>query len=289
MITHINGASATGMPLQKAADTIRGPVGTTVQLTVQSPVTKKSRVLNLHRAAVHLQSVTVEKDTPPWVGHIRLSSFLSETMLDELEEALREVDQKQALILDVRGNFGGLVDNAVAIADRFLDRGNIVVVQGPHESPLWQKFSSRWQSPDNQKALHGTEKAHAQADADDLANPNTLPMVILIDGNSASASEILSAALHDNHRVTLMGTTTFGKGLVQKIIPLSDGSGMNLSVARYLTPRGQDIHKKGIQPDIRVADIPSAPEDIQLQRAIAFLKKRIHKAPDSGTSSHRST
>lgn len=275
IITHINGVDAAGMDIQAAADEIRGPVGTPVRLTIETPAikgrAKNTRTLQLKRAAVHLQSVTIENDVPKEIGHIRLSSFLSETMMAELETALETLKHKQALIIDVRGNFGGLVDNAVAIADRFLDQGIVVIVQGPHEGALWHGISSRWQG----ESTKGSQKVQARRDDNDLADSKALPIVILMDGNSASASEILCAALHDNHRATLVGTDTFGKGLVQKIIPLSDGSGMNLSVARYLTPRGEDIHKKGIQPDIRVADTPSTTNaDPQLQRAIAVLKQQ---------------
>ncbi|MFN8614776.1 MAG: S41 family peptidase [Vampirovibrionales bacterium] len=273
VITHINGVSTQTYSLQEVADHIRGPLNTPVTLTLRAP-NRHQRTLTLKRAAVHLQSVTVENDTPPSIGHIHLSSFLSETMMAELEEALTQLHDKKALIIDVRGNFGGLVDNAVAIADRFLTQGNIVTVEGMTTS-AFKTSLAKW-IPTSRLGYKSQETLKAKATANDV----TLPVVILMDGASASASEILCGALKDNHRATLMGTTTFGKGLVQKIVPLSDGSGMNISVARYLTPLGYDIHKKGIEPDIRVLPQATArSHDPQLAAAITYLQQQLKRPP----------
>jgi carboxyl-terminal processing protease len=140
--------------------------------------------------------------------------------------------QKQGLIIDLRGNSGGLLSNAVAVSDMLLDKGLIVSIEG------------------RQNGRQGVIQSYE-------ANPEELfegPIAILIDGGSASASEIVSAALHDHHRAILIGERSFGKGLVQKVVPLEQSAGLNLTVSHYLTPRGKNIHHNGITPDITVAE-----------------------------------
>lgn len=249
VITHINGKEASGMTVEKAADNIRGKEGTLVNLTIQRGKTTFTR--DIPRAEIKIKSVFTKETGDKNIGYIRLNSFISETVVSEMMSAIAKLEDRKALILDLRGNYGGLLSNAVDVADMFLNEGAIVQI---------------------------VDRDHHQRNY--TAQPGELisqPLVILVDGGSASASEILSGALKDHHRATLIGTRTYGKGLVQKINPLSDGSGVNITISKYLTPRGTDINKKGIEPDIEVAykhDDFFKGKDPQLDRAIAFLKKQ---------------
>lgn len=261
-ITHINGKTTAGMSTEDAADLIRGEEGTFVNLTVQRGA--KSLSFSLPRAEIKIKSVFTKALDPKdkEIGYIRLNSFISETAYNEMKEAVTKMADKKALIIDIRGNYGGLLNNAVDIADMFLDKGEIVSIV------------------DRNKDRRVYDSKPGQV--------NRKPMVVLIDGGSASASEILSGALKDHHRAKLIGTKTFGKGLVQKITPMSDGSGINITISKYFTPNGTDINKKGIHPDIEVeykeADF-LADRDPQLQAAIRYLKK--HEGDVINTASSR--
>lgn len=249
-IIRINGHETAGMSVEDAADRIRGPRDTQVQLTVQ----RGERIMNfnIQRAEIRLKSVFTRPLADNRIGYIRLSSFISESMLGEMEAIMRDMADKKALIIDLRGNYGGLFANAVEIADMFLDKGEIVSIV-------------------NREQDRRVYRAHAG-----LAFRN--PMVVLIDGGSASASEILSGALKDNHRATLIGSQSFGKGLVQKINALPEGAGLNITISRYLTPNGTDINKKGIEPDVKVAFGEAdfrAHRDPQLDKAVDYLKSRL--------------
>jgi carboxyl-terminal processing protease len=204
------------------------------------------------RDEIKLKSVFSRPLEDKRIGYIRLSSFISENMLNEMEDAMRKNQDKQGLILDLRGNYGGLFTNAVEIADMFLDSGDIVsIVNREHDKRVYE------------------------------AHPGAMyrkPLVVLIDGGSASASEILSGALKDNHRARLVGSQSFGKGLVQKINTLSNGTGLNITISKYLTPNGTDINKKGIEPDLRVSYTESdfrGHRDPQLERAVDLLKHEL--------------
>lgn len=249
-ITHINGKDTAGITVEEAADRIRGPKGTQVRLTIR----RGSDVLDktLTRDEIHLKSVFTKEMKDRRIGYVRISTFISDSLLMEMYEIMRQMKNKEALIIDLRGNYGGLFSNSVEIADMFLDSGDIVsVVNRNHD-----------------------ERVYA-------AHPGALfrkPMVVLIDGASASASEILSGALKDHDRATLIGTQSFGKGLVQKINNLPHGAGMNITISKYLTPDGTDINKKGIAPDIEVRFKPEdleAKRDPQLDRAVDFLQKKL--------------
>jgi carboxyl-terminal processing protease len=256
VITHIDGHSAAGLPVEEAADKIRGPEGSQVRLTVKRGDGKPFTVA-LTRQEIKIKSVFTQEIEPKSLGYVRLNSFISETAVDEMRAALDKLKDKKAIILDIRGNYGGLLSNAIEISDMFLDNGTIVSVRGRNTAEN-RTFTAR--------SGQATRK----------------PMVLLIDGGSASASEILSGALQDHHRATLIGAKTFGKGLVQKITPIQeDGSGLNITISRYLTPKGVDINKKGIQPDIPVslteADVVAV-NDKQLKAAIEYLNEQVHLA-----------
>jgi carboxyl-terminal processing protease len=250
LITHINDHETAGLSVEDAADQIRGPKGSAVVLKILRGKTVLTR--RIQRAEIRIHSVFTKPVSDPNIGYIRMSSFISEDMIGELNQTLEKVGSKKALIIDLRGNYGGLFSNAVEIADMLLDKGDIVsVVNREHRKKVY--------------------RAHPGVS---FANP----MVVLIDGGSASASEILSGALKDNHRATLIGTTSFGKGLVQKINNLPLEAGLNITISRYLTPNGSDIHKKGIAPNIKVTFTEQNfrhHQDPQLESAVKFLQHHL--------------
>lgn len=250
IITQINGHETAGMSVEDAADRIRGAQGTYVTLTIKrGEQTLSKRIM---RDEIKLKSVFTKDLDNKRIGYIRLNSFISETMLAEMQEALAKMEKKEALILDLRGNYGGLLTNATELADLLMERGDIVSIV-------------------NRDAHRRVIKAQA-------GSVYRGPIAVLIDGGSASASEILSGALKDNRRAILIGSQSFGKGLVQKINTLPDGTGLNITVSRYLTPDGVDINKKGIAPDVTVPFTEEdflARRDPQLERAVRYLENKL--------------
>lgn len=253
-IAEIDGNSTKGITVKEAADHIRGEEGTQVKLLIIRD--KKEKVYKITRATIKLNAVSTK--TPKTakldknVGYIRLSSFLNQSASKEIMEALTSMEDKDGYILDLRSNPGGLLTNALYISDMFLDGGTIV------------STVDRDGYKETQKSSHKT-----------ITNK---PLVVLINGGSASASEILSGALQDNGRAILIGEKSFGKGLVQEINKLSGGSGINITTQKYLTPNGTDIHKKGIAPDF---EVKNTEEDIkknhdeQLKKAHSVLQELI--------------
>jgi carboxyl-terminal processing protease len=257
VITKINHESTTGLPVEEAANRIRGPQGTQVVLTVMR--NKKPFDVTLKRSEIKLKSVeTYPIPGSPDVGYVRLTTFISESAAQEMAEAIKPLTAKKALIIDLRNNYGGLLTNAVDISDMFLDEGTIVSIL------------NRQQDKERFAALPGQ-----------LFNG---PIAVLINGGSASASEIFAGAIQDNHRGVIVGSKSFGKGLVQKVIPLPGNNGLNLTVSRYRTPSGRDINTIGIRPDVAAPDTmlavqPNPVEDPQLAEAIRQLNKanrRVH-------------
>jgi carboxyl-terminal processing protease len=251
-ITHINGMATAGLNVEVCADRIRGPKGSTVLLRLEHS-SHKPKLLRLQRAEINVKSVFSEAlPHESKIGYIRLSSFISETVPEEMRLALQKIENKQGLILDLRGNYGGLLSNAVEVSDLFLQRSPVVYIEG--------------RNPSSRQTLYADDDVDYGGD-----------LVLLVDGASASASEIVSGALQDYRRAVLIGSTTFGKGLVQKIVPLPSGAGLNLTISHYKTPKGRDINHKGIAPDIAVplneTDV-IARKDKQLEAAIAWLHKK---------------
>lgn len=255
-IIEIDGESAAGMTVDKAADKIRGEEGTFVNIVIKR--NGETKTFNIKRQEIELKAVTtkVPNDTKlnPQVGYIRLSSFISKHAASEFEKALLEQADKKGYIIDLRSNPGGLLTNAVLISNMFLSSKVVV------------STVDRDGYKDTLKTLKPilTDK----------------PLVILINKGSASASEITSGALHDNGRAVLIGEQSFGKGLVQEINRLSDGSGVNITIQKYYTPNGTDINKKGITPDIVVElteDNIKQKHDTQLIKANEVMMTMINK------------
>jgi carboxyl-terminal processing protease len=226
IITQIDGKSTEGMDVNKAVTLIRGPVGTQVKLNVARGDRELEFQLKRAKIEIHPVRFSVQKSpTGGNIGYIRLVQF-SANAAPEMRDAIQNLEKQQVsgYILDLRSNPGGLLYASVDIARMWIQDGGIV-------------------STVDRQGESDRENANRRA----LTNK---PLVVLVDGGSASASEILSGALQDNKRATIVGTKTFGKGLVQSVRGLGDGSGMAVTIAKYLTPNGRDINKHGIDPDV---------------------------------------
>lgn len=226
------------MTLMDAVKLIRGRKGTDVKLTISREGIDKPIGFTITRDVIPLRSVRQYLLTPE-IGYIRISNFQGKTT-DDLASALNKLEKGRklkGLILDLRNNPGGLLTQAISVSDMFLDSGLIVSTKG------------RNMAQNIEESAHKNEKER------------NYPMIVLVNGGSASAAEIVAGALQDNKRALILGTKTFGKGSVQTILPLSDGSGLRLTTARYYTPSGRSIQLSGITPDIEVKYIPPKKED----------------------------
>lgn len=254
-ILEINGESTKGITIDKAADKIRGEEGTTVTLLVKRNDQVKTYVIARKEIELKAVSSKIPNDVqlPNDIGYIRLSSFISKNASKEFEDMLLQNKNKKGYIIDLRSNPGGLLANAISIANLLLPNGIIV-------------------STVDKDGYKETQRANRMP----VTNK---PIVVLINKGSASASEILSGALKDNKRAVLVGENSFGKGLVQEINRLPNDSGVNITIQKYLTPNGTDINKKGIAPDIAVTltdeDIIKK-DDKQLKKAGEVLQDLIN-------------
>ena len=266
VILRIDSKTTQGMDSDQAVKLIRGPVGTKVTLTIKRGNEELTVPLTRQKIELHAVSFRRQDSSSGPVGYIRLRQFNANAAA-EMRQAIvaLEKDNVNGYVMDLRSNPGGLLFGAIDIARMWMPKGVIVSTKDR------QGISE--QATANNRAI--TSK----------------PLVVLVDGGSASASEILSGALQDNHRALLVGTKTFGKGLVQSVRPLGDGSGMAVTIARYLTPSGRDIHKHGIDPDVESKlddkqretlaknqdDIGTA-SDPQYRVAVQALQKEIASA-----------
>ncbi|MBO5038773.1 MAG: S41 family peptidase [Alphaproteobacteria bacterium] len=229
-ITNIDGETVIGLNLNEAVSKLRGKIGTKVKLSIRRANSKPIE-MTIKRQEIKIQSVKseIKEDS---VNYIRISSFtedIDKVISESISQAKKKLKNKLlGIVIDVRNNPGGLLDQAIAVSDLFLDKGEIVSTRSRNES-------------DTSKVM---------ATAGDIARG--LPIVVIINEGSASASEILAGALQDHHRAIILGEKSFGKGSVQTVIPLGDYGAMRLTTARYYTPSGRSIQAKGIEPDIEV-------------------------------------
>lgn len=251
LITTVNGKDTKGLTVSEVAALVRGPENSIVELIITRD--NKKLVKKIKRKEIKIKNVK-SSILDNHIGYIQIISFLGGTTPNEFMEALENTKDTDSLIIDLRGNTGGLLDNAVFIANMFIPQGEIVEIiyrDGQKKSIL---------AKPNQKMLDK-------------------PLIVLVNGSSASASEILSGALKDYNKAKLVGKKTFGKGLVQKVIPLPNKTGINVTIAKYLTPKGTDINKLGIKPDIEIGNeydffINSSQKDIQLEKAKELLNAK---------------
>lgn len=253
VISHLDGEQVQGLTLREAVDKMRGPAHSSIVLTVLREGVPEPLQITVVRDVIRVQSVRhrVEED----VGYIRIASFSEQTM-EGLERAIDDIksqvadDKLKGYVLDLRGNPGGLLDQAVLVSDAFLERGEVVSTRGRHADEV-QRFSAR---------------------AGDLADGK--PVIVLVNGGSASASEIVAGALQDHRRATVLGTRSFGKGSVQTIIPIGRAGAIRLTTARYFTPSGRSIQARGIEPDIEV--MPDVPDDMREITTLSESELRGH-------------
>lgn len=265
----VNDKELDGMSLDDVVGMIRGPKGSTVTIAVERKGKPDFVVLAVTRDAIHIPSVESKTQQTPQgtFGIVILNQFGDESIA-EMKKALAAFPKDvKGIVLDLRFNGGGYLDGATDLVSMFLKIGDVVTVQRRDVAP----------------ELHRVTGQTIFADT---------PLVVLINGGSASASEITAGALQDQKRATVIGTKSFGKGTVQEILDLPGGSTLRVTTAKWLTPAGQDISKKGITPDIiidRSADEYRAGKDPQLDAAIAVLsgKKVESEKPKTGTGVHR--
>ena len=237
-IIKIDAKATRDMTLMDAVKSIRGPKGSEVKLTIKREGVEKPLEIAITRDVIPLKSVRNYLLTPE-VGYIRISNFQSKTDRD-LSAALEKLEsgtKLKGLILDLRNNPGGLLSQALKVSDIFLDSGIIVSTKGRNSSQNMEVSAHK-----NEKGI-------------------SYPIIVLVNGGSASAAEIVAGALQDNKKALILGTKTFGKGSVQTILPLSDGSGLRLTTARYYTPSGRSIQLSGISPDVELEFIPAKEEN----------------------------
>lgn len=252
------------LDIEDVVKMIRGKEGTKVKLSLMRPGKTKPIDKVIVRQLVHYRMVIHRMaDEKAKIGYVRLYQF-NEQSDEQLDEALTALEKQRVrgLVLDLRGNPGGLLNTAVDVGSRFLDAGPVVIIQ----------------ERGGQKATLNVEE--------DKHNHRRYPLAVLVDKSSASASEIVSGAIKDDNTGTLVGVTTFGKGRVQTILPLQDGSAVAITTAKYLTPQGTDIHKKGIEPDLKVEAAenldPTDPKtDNQLAAAVDVVKVKLGMLPKS--------
>ncbi|MEQ2010337.1 MAG: S41 family peptidase [Limisphaerales bacterium] len=269
-IIKINGQTTEKFNLEDAVRRLRGKAGTDVTVTIFRPATEQEQEIKLTRAVIKVSSVRDQNGRGEYpmdenkIGYVRLRQFGEQTSA-ELETALvkQEKAGMKGLIMDLRDNPGGLLDQAVKVSEKFLPRGQLVVSTEARQIADIAKYTASGR------------------------NSRTVPMVILVNGGSASASEIVAGCLQDLKRAVVLGEQTFGKGSVQSILPLSDGSALRLTTAKYYTPSHKVIHEKGITPDVLVPMSAEEERYLAIKRSGAPLdaldakeREQVSKARD---------
>ena len=240
LITHLDKEQILGLTLQEAVEKMRGPVNSPITLTIVRKGTEDPFDVKVTRDVIHINPVKYNAEGDD-VGYIRVTTFNEQTTAN-LQKAVEDLKKQlgpnlKGYIIDLRNNPGGLLDQAISVSDAFLDQGAIVLTRG--------------------RNLEETQRSNArQGDITDGQK-----IVVLINGGSASASEIVAGALQDHHRATILGTRSFGKGSVQTIIPLGSNGALRLTTARYYTPSGRSIQAKGIEPEVLVEE--ELPDDLK--------------------------
>jgi len=242
IITQLDGEQVQGLTLNQAVEKMRGPVNTKIKLTIMRKGQDKPIEVSITRDVIRVRSVRMRLEGDD-VGFVRITQFNEQTS-EGLKKSITDIiaqipnDKLKGYIIDLRNNPGGLLDQAISVSDAFLERGEIVSTRGRNAEET-QRYSAR---------------------AGDLTKGK--PIIVLVNGGSASASEIVAGALQDHKRATVLGTRSFGKGSVQTIIPLGNNNGaLRLTTARYYTPSGKSIQAKGIVPDIEV--LQDVPDDMK--------------------------
>jgi carboxyl-terminal processing protease len=266
VITHIDDEQVQGLTLNQAVDKMRGPVNSSVRLKVQRKERKDPFEVKLTRETIRIRPVRARAEGGD-VGYIRVTQFNEQTFenlktnIDKLSNEIGP-DKLKGFVVDLRNNPGGLLDQAIMVSDAFLDRGEIVSTRGRNADET-QRFNAK---------------------SGDLAKGK--PVVVLINGGSASASEIVAGALQDHKRAIVLGTRSFGKGSVQTIIPLGGNGAVRLTTARYFTPAGRSIQAKGIDPDQEVLqDIPDELKGKDETKGEAGLRGHLKNSEEKGGSS----
>lgn len=253
LVTHLDDEPVLGLTLEQAVEKMRGPVDSQITLTIRRRGVDEALDIPITRAIIKIRSVRARMADDVMI--MRISSF-SERTSDDLERIVGDLreernDPVRGAVLDLRNNPGGLLDQAVAVSDAFLERGEIVSTRGRRPDSV-QRFNAR-----NGDLIDG------------------LPLVVLINGGSASASEIVAGALQDHRRAIVLGTRSFGKGSVQTVLPMGEQGAVRLTTARYYTPSGRSIQAEGIDPDIVVEQARVAPVAPDRQRREADLRGRL--------------
>lgn len=258
IILEVDGTEVSGMELTDAVLLIRGPRGTTVELTVLRPGEEGVQTFEIVREKIEVATVSHQiLEEAPQVGYIRMIEF-GDRSVGELQDAIRDLQDQsaEAFVLDIRNNPGGFLRSAIEVTSQFVSGGELIVTE-------------QWSD--------GRER-HFRAESGGLLTNSDIPLIVLVNQGSASASEILAGAVQDLDRGTLVGEETFGKGAVQNVYTLSDQSQLNVTVAHWLTPDGKDIHGEGILPDVVVPlteEDREAERDVQLERAIELAQKQL--------------
>lgn len=241
IITALDGEAVQGMTLQQAVDKMRGPVNTPITIKVKRAGADEPIEIKIVRDIIKPKPVRARVEGED-IGYLRITQFndkTTETLKEGIETISKAIpdDKLKGIVIDLRNNPGGLLDQAISVSDAFLEKGEIVSTRGRNSDDV-QRFSAR-----SGDLVHGK------------------PVIVLVNGGSASASEIVAGALQDHKRATILGTRSFGKGSVQTIIPLNGNGALRLTTARYYTPSGRSIQAKGIEPEIEVKQ--NVPDDFK--------------------------
>jgi len=271
LITHLDKDPILGLTLQEAVEKMRGPVNSPITLTVVRKGVEDPFDVKVVRDMIHINPVKYDAEGDD-VAYIRVTTFNEQTT-ENMQKAIDDLKTKlgpnlKGYILDLRNNPGGLLDQAISVSDAFLDQGAIVLTRG--------------------RNLEETQRSNARPG--DITDGKK--MIVLVNGGSASASEIVAGALQDHHRATVVGTRSFGKGSVQTIIPLGSNGALRLTTARYYTPSGRSIQAKGIEPDVVVEE--ELPEDLKKKVEVegthgeADLRGHLKREDEDGDTTEES-